>query len=392
MSDQAPWIDPATLPLVSLVVVNHNYARFLSACLRSIADQTYATWECIVVDNASADGSRAAFDLLVAGLPPPTAIKFRWRGLEANKHQTLASIDGFGLSQGQYVVFVDADDYLLPHCLAAHVSIHLSSRIAVGFTCGDMVQVRDQRIVATTAPGLSRFVRSGASADRTLLRHSLPPAADIHAAGDLFLVGPDTTWRWPYSATSAFCYRREAVGMMFERTPELKSETDAYLAHGIAALVGGIVLDRPVAAYRYHGSNVFSRHPPLDGLTGFDISQSRLAVQRIAREIIACYEASLESVASRLLEKRRFFDAVAAMATVAGEPPGATPQVMLHFLLRNLSRLRHCFGNDFIDRMVDEFAIGSRARRMVQREYRQVTGARNRHLSPLPRWVRRLRA
>ncbi|MCL5256418.1 MAG: glycosyltransferase family 2 protein [Chloroflexi bacterium] len=47
----------ASLPVVSVVVVNYNSIRFLTACLNSIAAQDYPVVRTIVVDNASTDGS-----------------------------------------------------------------------------------------------------------------------------------------------------------------------------------------------------------------------------------------------------------------------------------------------------------------------------------------------
>ncbi|MGB7044366.1 MAG: glycosyltransferase, partial [Methylocella sp.] len=45
------------LPLVSVIVVNFNYGRFLRAAVDSVFGQTYPNIECIVVDNASTDES-----------------------------------------------------------------------------------------------------------------------------------------------------------------------------------------------------------------------------------------------------------------------------------------------------------------------------------------------
>src|SRR5271169_3830868 len=49
-------------PLASIVVVNHNYAEFIGATLDSISQQDYPSFECIVVDNASTDDSRAVIE------------------------------------------------------------------------------------------------------------------------------------------------------------------------------------------------------------------------------------------------------------------------------------------------------------------------------------------
>ncbi len=49
-------------PLVSVVVINHNYAEFVGAALDSIRRQDYPYFECIIVDNGSTDASRAVIE------------------------------------------------------------------------------------------------------------------------------------------------------------------------------------------------------------------------------------------------------------------------------------------------------------------------------------------
>ena len=44
--------------MISIVVINWNGKKFLSACLQSLRVQTYQDVETLVIDNASTDGSR----------------------------------------------------------------------------------------------------------------------------------------------------------------------------------------------------------------------------------------------------------------------------------------------------------------------------------------------
>ena len=54
------------LPLVSVIVINFNYGRFLRAAVDSVCGQTYPNIECIVVDNASTDESGAVLRAIEA--------------------------------------------------------------------------------------------------------------------------------------------------------------------------------------------------------------------------------------------------------------------------------------------------------------------------------------
>jgi glycosyltransferase involved in cell wall biosynthesis len=48
---------PFSLPLVSVIIVNYNYGRFLQQAADSVFEQTYPNIEFIIVDNASTDES-----------------------------------------------------------------------------------------------------------------------------------------------------------------------------------------------------------------------------------------------------------------------------------------------------------------------------------------------
>ncbi|HEY5226847.1 MAG TPA: glycosyltransferase family A protein, partial [Methylovirgula sp.] len=60
---------PAKLPLLSFIVVNYNYGRFLETCVVSIMEQNYPNIECLIVDNASTDISVSVIDSLEQRYP-----------------------------------------------------------------------------------------------------------------------------------------------------------------------------------------------------------------------------------------------------------------------------------------------------------------------------------
>jgi len=92
-------------PLVSIVVDNYNYAAFLREAIDSGLGQTYESVEVIVVDDGSADGSRAVIE----------SYGNRIRAIfKENGGQASAFNAGFEASSGEVVCFLDADDALLP--------------------------------------------------------------------------------------------------------------------------------------------------------------------------------------------------------------------------------------------------------------------------------------
>src|SRR5207245_77302 len=95
------------LPLVSVIIVNYNYGRFLKQATDSVFEQTYPNIECIIVDNASTDCSIGVLLDISREYPSARIVRRKDPG-----GQSLASKEGFEASSGEYVVFLDADDYL----------------------------------------------------------------------------------------------------------------------------------------------------------------------------------------------------------------------------------------------------------------------------------------
>jgi glycosyltransferase involved in cell wall biosynthesis len=92
-------------PLVSIVIDNFNYARFLPAAIDSALAQTYSPIEVIVVDDGSTDNSRE----IVARYGDRVVSVFKANGGHASAFNA-----GFRASHGGIVMFLDADDMLLP--------------------------------------------------------------------------------------------------------------------------------------------------------------------------------------------------------------------------------------------------------------------------------------
>src|SRR5450759_3835079 len=156
---------PFSLPLVSVIIVNYNYGRFLKQAADSVFEQTYPNIECIVVDNASTDESVGVLQDISRQY---LAAKILRRS--DNGGQSLASKEGFEASSGEYVAFLDADDYLLASFVETHVFVHLSLRIPVGFSSSDMIQSVNSRMVLGTIYSLSGYVRSGRGIRPGLMR------------------------------------------------------------------------------------------------------------------------------------------------------------------------------------------------------------------------------
>ena len=96
-------------PLVSINVINYNYARFLRLAIDSALAQTYPSVEVIVVDDGSTDQSREVIESY--GIRIASVFK-------RNGGHGSALNAGFAASRGEVVMFLDADDELLPTTVA----------------------------------------------------------------------------------------------------------------------------------------------------------------------------------------------------------------------------------------------------------------------------------
>ena len=98
-------------PLISVIVPVYNVEAYLRQCLDSIAAQTYTNFECVVVDDGATDSSGSICDEFQARDPRFRVIHKRNEGLGPARN------DGFENSKGDYILFVDSDDYILPETL-----------------------------------------------------------------------------------------------------------------------------------------------------------------------------------------------------------------------------------------------------------------------------------
>lgn len=97
-----------TAPKVSVIIPIYNAKRDLEQCIKSIREQDYPHIELIIIDDGSRDGSSEICDKYANS---DNRIKVLH---QANLGVSVARNNGINNSTGDYIVFVDADDFLLP--------------------------------------------------------------------------------------------------------------------------------------------------------------------------------------------------------------------------------------------------------------------------------------
>ncbi|WP_299092029.1 glycosyltransferase [uncultured Bacteroides sp.] len=94
------------LPLISIIIPVYNVNGYLEKCLHSVCEQTYKNLEIIVVDDGSTDGSGEICDLFAE---TDSRIKVIH---QVNGGQSSARNKGLAIARGEYIGFVDSDDWI----------------------------------------------------------------------------------------------------------------------------------------------------------------------------------------------------------------------------------------------------------------------------------------
>ncbi len=127
-------------PLVSVICVCYNQARFVTEALDSVVAQTYQPIELIVIDDGSTDGSPKIIKQWIAS-HPQTVLLLNGTNIGYCKTFNKAA----ALARGKYLIDLSADDVLLPERVAVGVQV-LESTPQAGVTFSDAEHVDESGV------------------------------------------------------------------------------------------------------------------------------------------------------------------------------------------------------------------------------------------------------
>lgn len=151
-------------PLISVIVPIYNVEAYLPRCLDSIVNQTYRNLEIVLVDDGSPDNCDAICDDYALRDHRIRVIHKENGGVSSARNT------GLDIMQGQYLMFVDSDDWISPDAVQALYErlIRDDSDMAIGhmvkvFDDGSIRQVyyRAEDAVLTKAEALRRLGLTG---------------------------------------------------------------------------------------------------------------------------------------------------------------------------------------------------------------------------------------
>ena len=227
------------MPKLSVIIPVHNEQQYLRRCLDSILSQSFRDLEIICVDDGSDDGSADILQDYVNREPRVHATAFQ-RRLGTVLARKLALLD----ARGKYVMFADADDWLLPG--ACETAVKLIEETGV-----DVVQFSvDFEAERKDADALDAF--------RRLFRSRTLESNGTNILYDCFVNHRFLHNLWNKIYRAEIC--REAVDAMPDI--QLYHYTDQYLSFFILFFAKSFrsVLTKP--CYRYHfGGGVSTKTP-----------------------------------------------------------------------------------------------------------------------------------
>lgn len=204
--------------LVSVVISNFNYGRFIAEAIESVLEQTYRNVELIVVDDGSTDSSR---DIIKSYRDRIISV------FQENAGQGAAFNAGLTYASGEFICFLDADDYYRKDKVEKVVSAFESHPEWVQISHG---------------------------------RTSIDANGNILGRDPTFFNQGDVTplllkWgRYAWAITSALSYRRSVLDKL-SPIPSRPRAADTYLT-ATTPFYGAVgAINEPLMFYRKHGKN-----------------------------------------------------------------------------------------------------------------------------------------
>lgn len=284
---------------VDIVIDNYNYSRFLATAIESALQQTHPRVHVVVVDDGSTDDSRAVIARYDGRV---TAV------LKDNGGQASAVNVGFARARGDAVIFLDADDVLLPDTAA---------RVADVFARhGGTVKVQYRMAVID---GAGRPTGEFVPPQGVLLPNGDVRRAELTQPFDL---------RWVGMSGNAFSYRALAAVLPMPEA-DFVNNADDYLKHLVPLRGRVISLEAIGAYYRVHGDNLYA------------LPQSRLDLDHVRQAV------RFAASTRRCLRR----DAVALGLQMPPGPILSVADLANRLVSRKLEPAAHPLPNDLVPRL-----------------------------------------
>ena len=128
-------------PLISVIVPVYKTEQFLDRCLQSVIGQTYTHWEILLIDDGSPDHSGELCDRY-AQQDKRIFVRHQPNGGLSDARNT-----GLSMAHGDWIYFLDSDDFLLPEEFSSLLAY--SENGTYDIVAGHSVSVKNKRMITT---------------------------------------------------------------------------------------------------------------------------------------------------------------------------------------------------------------------------------------------------
>ena len=241
LSEQKSSSPSRELPLVSIIIINYNYEKFLPRAIDSALQQTYPLKEIIVVDDGSTDSSRQIINQYGNQITPV---------FQENQGMTAATNTGFSASRGEIIFFLDSDDVFFPHKVEEMVKHYLQviPQNPDVLIFHRLEMTTDEGIILTLTPKGGLSTLDGKRENGPFEKLSAPEAAYRHIQKWGFLPFMD-------SPTSALSLTRSLARRIFPLPEERAVNQDRLLNYGSMLLGTVYGSSQVLGSYIIHGDS-----------------------------------------------------------------------------------------------------------------------------------------
>ena len=216
---------PQTSPvegLLSVIICNYNYERFVAAAIESALAIDWPQVEIIVVDDGSTDNSRAVIDTFVP------------KGIVAiygeNKGQVGAAAEGYRVCRGQWILFLDSDDFV------------------------DRSIMREAAAVMKPGWSMVQFQMAVVDEFGKSSGHFFPKYRD-DVTPQMIRHWISETDAYPTPPTSGNILSREFLDKIYPFEEDMDRAIDSYFLSTAPLLGDVLTVNKPCVSYRHHQSN-----------------------------------------------------------------------------------------------------------------------------------------
>ncbi len=140
-----------TNPLISVIIPNFNYEQFICDSIDSVLNQTYPHIQLIVVDDGSTDDS---WNVIKSYGECVDHVRTVNKGVSAARNL------GLTFARGDFIAFLDSDDYWYPEKLAVQLDLIEKEHVDIVFSSVEICNINLEQQGEISAKLVSNFYRS----------------------------------------------------------------------------------------------------------------------------------------------------------------------------------------------------------------------------------------